>query len=133
MRQLTSSLFIFLVPFIISCNKTKEETSLSITGSWELRKSYGGFIAVDTVYYLPGNGNILTFSTTTYQSFSQGRLIETASYKIIKDTTAGQISNRLVLNNRPDFEKIFIEMDSERLKWIDNMPDHGIIEYQRIH
>lgn len=132
MRQLILPVFILLAPLIISCKKTKVEVTPSIIGSWELRKGYGGFIMPDTTYFQPGNGNILIFTATTYQSYSQGQLIETAAYTIIKDTSAGGVLDRLILNNRTDLDKIFVEIDNDRLKWMVNIPDHGIIEYQRI-
>ena len=131
MRQLTTLFFILLAPFI-SCKKTNVEAPPSIIGSWEVRKGYGGFIIPDTIYLPPGNGNVIIFTATTLQRYSEGQLIETAAYKIIKDTTAGRVSDRLILNNRTDLYKIFIEMDNDQLKWIDNIPDRGIIEYQRI-
>ena len=130
MRQLT--LFFILLALFISCKKTNVEVPASIIGSWEVRKGYGGFIIPDTIYLPPGNGNVIVFTATTLQRYSQGQLIETAAYKIIKDTTAGRVSDRLILNNRTDLDKIFIEMNNDQLKWIDNIPDRGIIEYQRI-
>jgi hypothetical protein len=131
MRRFITLFLMALVSFIFSCKKAKVDTSLSVVGSWELRKAYGGFIMRDTTYFPPGNGNILSFTATTYERISGGRVIETTGYKIIKDTTNGQIAARLVLSNRPD-ERIIIEIKNDQLTIIEDLPDIGIVVYQRI-
>ena len=57
---------IIISVFALSCNKTDNSivSGKGLQGTWELTKSYGGWVGMRD--YPPGNGNTITFTSTTY-------------------------------------------------------------------
>lgn len=64
MKRITCLILITAV-LLSGCDKNNSITmSKGLTGTWELTKTYGAWGG--THEYAPGNGNTLTFTTTTY-------------------------------------------------------------------
>lgn len=131
----SSSVFLALLfgLFFFSCKKNSPQININeaLIGSWELRQTYGG-LAGTTTNYPPGNGNIIKFDGTNFLSNSNPPASYT--YKVIQDTFRlnGQISNRLVLNNRLDLERIFIDITNNLLSITYDAVDAGTSVYARI-
>jgi hypothetical protein len=124
--------FSTLITFSESCkkntaNKENSDIPTSIAGSWELRQSSGGMMpgAND---YPKGNGNILKFINTNYETYENGRLIKSGQYFIIRDTTveanvclvlpAGRYTNRIIYDSSYNTTKEFIEISNNKLTFI---------------
>lgn len=110
-------------------NNAKEntDTTISIIGSWELRQTSAAMNPAIT-NYPAGNGNILKFTTSAYETYSNGQLVKAGNYLIIKDTTvaeniclefpAGQYTNRIVYDNNYNNTKIFVQISKNQLTFI---------------
>jgi len=110
-----------------SCQKNKEERAVDttqLTGTWELRQVQAGMIPATNL--AAGNGNLLTFTETTYERFANGSLQKSGTYQLLHDTTAtatvglqlpaGQFNIRLVFDNDGSTQKTFIDLREGRLQ-----------------
>jgi len=82
--RVITTLFCITLAALVSCKKQRGEDTAALVGNWELRKNQSGM--TPTITYAPGNGNIIQFTTTTYAFYSGGRLLQSGSYKLLKDT-----------------------------------------------
>jgi hypothetical protein len=97
--------FLSCLILFTSCKKDSFESVKSkIIGSWELRDFQGGWGPVNASDLTPGNGNILKFSDSKYQFYSQGQLTSSGTYRITKmDTYNGAYpESALFLNSDQD-------------------------------
>lgn len=115
---------LMLLPF---CNrKTASQIDFSpaqLVGTWELRESQSGMIP--TAQHAPGNGNRYRFTETTYEQYTDGRLVKTGAYRVVMDTTAqkelglvlpaGQFTHCIVFDNDPAAAKTFFQLSGSRL------------------
>jgi hypothetical protein len=113
--------------FLGSCKKDISKVdninSNSIVGIWELRQAQNGMIP--TIEYSPGNGDILKFSDSTYENYTNGNLIKSGHYILIRDTSVeaevglviptGRFTNRIIFNSDFASRKTFIEVSNNKL------------------
>ena len=116
--------------FFGSCKKNESKVdninSNSIAGTWELRQAQRGMIG--TIEYSPGNGDILKFSDSGYENYTNGNLIKSGHYILIRDTSVeaevglviptGQFTNRIILNSDFTSRKTFIEVLNNKLTFL---------------
>ncbi len=89
--------------------------SASITGSWELRIVYGGFMNTPGgTTYPPGNGYLLKFTDVHYESYAAGVLADSGSYSKTRDLSmaTGRVMDAIVLKNSL---KVFYEIKRDTL------------------
>jgi hypothetical protein len=111
-----------IIVFFGSCKKDRT-MSISIIGTWELRQAQNGMIP--TIDYSPGNGNILIFSESGYEKYTNGNLIKSGHYTLVRDVSAeavvglvipsGQFTNRIIFDTDFASSKTFIEVSNNRL------------------
>lgn len=113
----------------ISCRKDNVNnnnlTLTSIIGSWELNKEQLGMLPVS---YSPGNGNILKFTDSEFQIFSNGQPVKSGQYRIVEDGTVAtevclviptdQYRNRIIYDNNFFDTKIFVQVSENRLTFL---------------
>jgi hypothetical protein len=106
--------FILSSVLFFSCKKDRDQFPL-ITGSWELRTSYNGQGGV--LNYPAGNDNLLQFTSTNYQRYSNGVIQQSGSYKIIKHNSQvmGGVRDRIVYDNDMDAPAIIISLSHDSL------------------
>jgi hypothetical protein len=115
-------LFVFFTIIIFACNKNNRDYATGIEGNWELRRITGGRPQTD---YPAGNGNLLKFTNTTYQTFENGRLVKTGIYTIVEDASAQtslclvlspeQYKNRIIYDNDYNATKKFFQISNDTL------------------
>jgi len=77
----TVSTLLCLVVLLTACKKNQvNKIQPSITGTWELRSSFGP-IANSTQTYPPGNGNLITFTDASYSYYNSGSLASQGNFK----------------------------------------------------
>jgi len=125
---------ILLSVFIISfenCkkNSTKQNSNIasSIIGNWELRQTSAAMNPTPK-NYTPGNGNILKFTDTNYETFANGALVKKGQYAITSDATVetnvclvfsnGQFANRIIFDTAYNTSKVFIQISADKLTFI---------------
>ena len=120
----------FIISFE-SCkkNNTKQNTNIagSIIGNWELRQTSAA-MNPNPKNYTPGNGNILKFTDTNYETFANGVLVKKGQYAITSDATVetnvclvfsnGQFANRIIWDTAYNTPKIFIQISADKLTFI---------------
>ncbi|MEO6454427.1 MAG: hypothetical protein ABIN97_10160 [Ginsengibacter sp.] len=104
-----------------SCKKDESIISTSIIGEWELRQTLGD---MGLKNYPPGNGNILKYTKSNFQSFN-GQSVTSGYYKIVFDATAeanlclqlpsNEFRNRIIYDNNLTDIKKFIQISNNRL------------------
>ncbi len=123
-------IFCFITCFV-SCKKEspqeKNELSASIIGTWELRQTTAA-MNPDETNYLPGNGNVLKFTNASYENYTNGQLVKSGAYVIVKDKTveksvclvipSGQFMNRIIYDSNYNDNKIFIQFSNNKLTFI---------------
>jgi hypothetical protein len=93
-------------------------------GRWELRQA-SGMITID---YPAGNGHLLIFTTAGYQKYDSGQLVKSGSYVMVDDNTAeantclvlpaGQYTKRIIYDNNSNAQKIFLQLEENKLSFI---------------
>ncbi|MDB5246638.1 MAG: hypothetical protein JWQ40_1032 [Segetibacter sp.] len=129
MKRLISIIaFASLVSLFPACGKDNSTNNAEtrIIGSWELRQSSGGMRAATD--YPAANGNILKFTGSNYESFTDGQLVKRGTYSIVSDTTveasvclvlpAGEFRNRIIYDNDDQSTKVFIQITGNKLSII---------------
>jgi hypothetical protein len=129
MKRYTITIFLGLI--LVFCNRCKKnETAKNITnyviGAWELRQAQNGM--TPTINYSSGNGNILKFSNSTYEKYTNNNLIKTGYYVIIEDTSvgaevglvipSGQFNHRIVYDNDFASRKTFFQVSNDKLTFL---------------
>ncbi|ULQ55828.1 hypothetical protein KJS94_14355 [Flavihumibacter rivuli] len=124
-----------------SCNKDSGEP-LAIQGKWELRLQQGG--SGFPVNYAPGNGNYLQFSGWRFERISNGAVVQSGHYWLVKDNTAaetlglriqdGQFNHRIVFGAGGQ-GKTFIDVRDNRLNLLSGffpLDGGGMTVYERV-
>jgi hypothetical protein len=123
MKYFTATIcVVVLIVFFGSCKKDVASHG-SITGTWELRQAQNGM--VPTIDYPAGNGNILIFSGSGYEKYTNGNLVKSGQYTLVSDASAeasvglvipqGQFTTRIIFDNDLVSPKTFIEKSSNKL------------------
>jgi hypothetical protein len=96
-----------------------------ITGTWELRQAQTGMIP--TINYSAGNGNILKFTKTDYEIYSNDQLTKKGRYTITSDASvednvcltikAGEYTTRIIYDS-DDVRKEFFQISNNRLSFL---------------
>ena len=122
MRYFALALIFFESFLFLSCSSKQKmtidsSTTLDLTGTWELREAQNGMMPNTT--YAAGNGNYLTFTTTTFEEYRDGKLARKGSYTLVPDTKAsetvglelpkGQFTHRIVFAGDTT-EKTFVHV-----------------------
>lgn len=113
------SFVLMLTAVFVSCKKKGDEASLD--GEWELRHVNGIQVANVSPDFAPGNGNILKFHQGKMEKFSNGKLVDSSSYTVQKDTMKinnTQASYRIDYANH---SKQYFKLDSGKLVIFDGM------------
>jgi len=100
----------------ICCRKGENISTRSgdIAGSWELRRSEGGFAG--TIFYSPGNGIILRFDKNSLYSFSRNSSVyETGSYQLKQTSSSGIFTLALTNSSNSVTTSISIQLDASTL------------------
>lgn len=103
-------LLLFIIACMYACKKDKQ-TAPNITGTWELRHTYGGVVGIQN--YKPGNGHTYTF--TASGSFTQyagkDTLINQGTYSIKTSAVKvqGVLYNLLLLNGAQSGPEIQVQ------------------------
>jgi hypothetical protein len=131
-----------IIVFFGSCKKDRT-MSISIIGTWELRQTQNGMIP--TIDYSPGNGNILIFSESGYEKYTNGNLIKSGHYALVRDVSAeavvglvipsGQFTNRIIFDTDLASSKTFIEVSNNRLTLLSGffpLDGGSNVSYERI-
>jgi hypothetical protein len=126
------TVIIYFGVVLISFNSCKKESavknttnSTSVTGSWELLTVSG---SIPPVNYPSGNGNIFEFTDSAYKKYTNGNLIKSGHYTVVQDASvvaavglvipSGQFTNRIIFDNDTSGNKIFIEIQNNKLTFI---------------
>lgn len=121
-------LLLFILPLLNSgCKKDSKKSPASIAGSWELRQTSTA-MNPQPGYYLPGNGNILDFTSTSYKIYQPGQATKSGEYTVMQDNTyaasvclvdtRGEYTSRLVYDNDYNSNKIFYKIKGDTLTLI---------------
>lgn len=105
-----------------SCKKHLDGSS-ALIGTWELRHAQNGMIP--TIDYPQNNGNMLVFSESGYEEYTNGNLVKSGSYTVVRDNsveasvglviTPGQFTNRIIFDNDLVSPKTFFEVSNDKL------------------
>jgi hypothetical protein len=129
-------LTLFALIIIASCskNKDKEDEGVLINcgcsgnhaSYWELKFISGGMMP--TVTYPAGNGNILKFTSRTYEKYNDTTLVEKGTHRLVADgsvkenvcleITPGRYRHRIIFNNDVAAQKTFINITDTTLSYI---------------
>jgi hypothetical protein len=111
-----------LITFFAACEKNNRDISPSITGEWELLRISGSRPVIN---YPSGNGNVIKFTNSSYESFENGRLVKTGTYTIVEDASVQasvclvlpqeKYRNRIIYDNDYNATKKFIDVSSDTL------------------
>ena len=108
-----------------SCKKSNsgDDAAKSILGTWELSANQTSMIP--TIHFAAGNGNKIRFTTSGYQSYSNGQLIKSGTYAVVADGTAeasvglviqpGQFTHRIVYDGDNSGNKVFFQVSGDEL------------------
>lgn len=134
MKKLLTLMLISVAVLTLSCKKEKETTitAKDLSGSWELRSSFGGMIAGGIPpNYSPGNGSILKFTETDYQEFSKGQLMKSGTYTLSKENfySSDVLMYRIIYDGNVEAFKEYVEIVDGKLKVYDGMVSADGIEY----
>jgi hypothetical protein len=128
MRLYSFKFFLGLIlVFSGSCKKdgTSNANSTSILGKWELKETMG---MTPTTEYPPGNGNMLKYSDSAYEMYTNNNLVKSGNYIILEDSSAeaevglvippGQFTHRIVYDNDFLSHKIFFQISNNKLTFL---------------
>lgn len=109
-----------LLSLFVRCRKDYVYSN-SISGTWELRLQTGGF----STTYAKRNGNLLKFSGSNYERYTNGTLSKTGTFALIPDTTVQQnvclvlsnkeYKNRIVFDGVDNPRKTFVKITNNEL------------------
>jgi len=121
-------LAIIIVTFILTaCKKRSDNLNFQIMGEWELRKSFGGGGAVDTIYS-PGNGNTILFWMGKFVSKTPGKPTITGRYDfgkipVITTTSVVEMDAINLYTEDTVTHRIFISDNMLTLDYMDSQYD----------
>lgn len=128
----TILLVITAVCFMMACSKS-DQVSPQLSGKWELRRTYGGFLGRDSSYSA-GNGNIYQFDAgNIYKHFTMGKLDTQGTYHIRKNygTTPNAVPfDEILFDNNTGGEPISIK--GTKISIGTTIADGIIYEYQKL-
>jgi hypothetical protein len=126
MQRYTLTILVGLIlVFLSGCKKdtTGINNYTAIVGTWELKQEQGGMMP--SIEYSQGNGNILKFSTYTYEKYTNNNLVRSGQYILIEDTSVGaevglvippgQFTHRIVYDNDFTAPKTFVQISNNKL------------------
>src|SRR5436305_11925461 len=132
-----------LINFFIGCKKDSTYMSDSIIGTWELRQAQTGMIP--TKNYSAGNGNILKFTKTDYEVYSNGQLTKKGHYTITSDASvednvcliieSGKYTTRIIYDSDYMARKEFFQISNSRLSFLSGcfaLDGGSFTEYEKI-
>ena len=126
MKHLSALLFVAIMMVFTACNKDVADsaTSTSIVGTWELRQTSAAMLPTPFNYPV-GNGTVLKFTDTTYESYDKGTFVKSGNYTIVKDSTfeenicmlpePGMFSHRIIYDGNSTTTKRFIQVIGNKL------------------
>jgi hypothetical protein len=125
---ISCSILLFILPLLNwGCKKSTDQSSDSITGSWELRETSAAMNS-NLDKYAAGNGNILDFTATDYKIYKPGSVIKSGQFTVVQDTTVstsvclvfpkGEYTNRIIYDSNYAATKIFYQVDGDKLTFI---------------
>lgn len=104
-------------------NVAQDGNPSQLFGTWELREAQDGMTPNKT--YVVGNGDKYKFSETAYERYTDGSLVKTGTYRVVRDTTVqntvgltvppGQFTNRIVFDNNPSDPQTFYQIEAGKL------------------
>jgi hypothetical protein len=125
-----------------SCKKDPA-SSRSLIGTWELRQAQTGMIP--NIDYPRGNGNMLIFSESSYDKYTNSSLVKSGTYTLVRDdsveasvglvVTRGQFKNRIIFDNDLVSPKTFIEVSNDKLTVLSGyfpLDDGSYLIYEKI-
>jgi len=90
MKQLFKVMMSLLVLLaLFSCKKQKSEPAPTLEGSWELRRTEGGYRMANAPRFdnfNPGNGSTLKFIGNTYEVYESGKLRDRGTFEMEAQT-----------------------------------------------
>lgn len=126
----TKILVLLILPLLIACKKKDTEADMiSIIGKWELKTGISGSTG-QKADYPSGNGNIIVFTKSNYQNYSDQKLIKSGTYKIVKEISmiTNVMGNRIIYDNETDAARSFIDTHDGNLNLnIDAVDGSGTI------
>jgi len=128
MKYTLATCFLIIAICLSSCKKDKA-SSTSLIGTWELQKEVGGF-AGSTNYYQQGKGNIRKFTSTHFENYGSGQLVESGSYKIVKNSISG--NDQIIFNGDSSPIKPIISIKDNQLMISERVMDGSDMYYVRI-
>jgi hypothetical protein len=137
----------FILLLFCSCKKDGTAkgitNSTSIVGAWEIRQVQNGMIP--TIDYSSGNGNILKFSDSTYEKYTNNNIVKSGHYIVIEDDSVvaevglaiphGQFTHRIVYDNDFGSPKTFFQIANNKLTFLSGffpLDGGSNVLYQRI-
>jgi len=127
--------------FFIGCKKDGGSSN-PIIGTWELRQIQADMPTID---YSPGNGNLLIFSGSGYEKYTNGNLVKSGHYVLVSDASAeatvglvippGQFTNRIIFDDDLVSSKTFVDISNNRLTLLSGSfpaDGGGKVSYERI-
>lgn len=120
--------------FFTSCNKDiqspKQTNGKVLAGIWELRVMSGGTVAYVPNDYRPGNGNLWSFTQTTFERIYKDSVYRGGTYSISlgtgTDLNTGRKIDQFIFNNEPA-ESFELRNDTLRF-YYGAIPYDGVIE-----
>lgn len=109
-------ILILTIQALVQCKKTTTSSS-SLEGSWELKSEINGTTGNKTEYQT-GNGNLIIFSKTDYQIYSNHQLIKSGNFKIVEENSivTNIKGNRIIFDNEPEQIRTFFKVKDEALE-----------------
>jgi len=112
--------------FLPACKKDNSTSLTSIAGSWELSREQSGM--TPAINYSSGNGNILKFTDSEFQIFSNGQPVKRGEYTLVKVSSVAtetclvvptdQYRNRIVYDNKHFEPKVFVQISDTSLVFL---------------
>ena len=130
-----------ILAILVGCNRSettdeKKIYSDSLEGAWELREVRGGMVAGLSPYYSQGNGNIWRFSESTLHHYAEGKLVDSGTFTITRDTCpATQTEMDAFILSNSYSHHIFFEISKDTLTLYNGIiaADGTIEKYVRIN
>lgn len=119
-----------------SCENEKinpaSESGVTVLGSWELRREWGGWSGLQT--YPAGNGHIYKFTANRYEFFHDEQLIKRGEYEIVQDTVQlfNQVRSIIRFDHQPFDNMFIVEHTGKTLTLAVDANDAPEMVYERI-
>lgn len=130
--MLTRTILLGLSTLLLFSACTKDDSgndsnviSTSLTGTWEMRQVFG---MAGIKNYAAGNGNVLRFTDTSYELYTDNKFTRKGRYTTTPDTTvtanvclnllSGQFAKRIMYDGNTMADKIFFQIDNNQLSFV---------------